>query len=146
MSNLLGYNFNISGKTGSLWFYFKATNFNAGIGRNNIKFFYYKTKLSRDSVAQPTPNDNDGILKNATVVVPLKYLSKFWRSLEMPLINCRFELKPNWLKYCVLVAAGANNAKVNFHNAVFTIEDTKLYAHVVTLSAKTMKNYQNSEQ
>ena len=47
------------------------------------------------------------ILKNATIAVPLKHLSNFWRSLEMSLIYCKIELKLKWTKYCVLSAAGA---------------------------------------
>ena len=37
--------------------------------------------------AQPTPNAANGILKTATTAVPLKCLTNFWRSLEMPLIH-----------------------------------------------------------
>ena len=48
------------------------------------------------------------ILKNATTAEPLKYLRKFWRSLEVPLISCEIELKLKWTNYCVLPAAGAN--------------------------------------
>ena len=48
------------------------------------------------------------ILKNAATAEPLKYLSKFWRSLEMPLISCEIELKLKWTNYCVLSAAGAD--------------------------------------
>ena len=33
--------------------------------------------------------------KNATIAVALKSLSNFWRSLEMPLINCKVESKLN---------------------------------------------------
>ena len=40
----------------------------------------------------------NGILKNAAIVVPLKYISNFWRSPEMPLINCKVELKLKWTK------------------------------------------------
>ena len=43
----------------------------------------------------------NGILKHATIAVPLKYLSNFWRSLQMPLIKCKIELKLNWTKYFV---------------------------------------------
>ena len=50
-------------------------------------------------------------LQKATIAVLLKYLSNFWRSLEMPLINCKVELKLKWTKYCVLLAAGAD--KIN---------------------------------
>ena len=51
----------------------------------------------------------NGILRNATIAMPLKYLSTTWRSLEIPLINCKVELKLKWTKYCVLSAAGANS-------------------------------------
>ena len=37
-------------------------------------------------------NETNGILRNFIAVL-LKYLSNFWRSLEMPLINCKVELK-----------------------------------------------------
>ena len=40
-------------------------------------------------------------LKNATIAVPLKCLSDFWRSLEMPLINCKVELKLKRTNHCV---------------------------------------------
>ena len=39
---------------------------------------------------------------NVKVVVPLKYLSNFFRSLEMPLINCKIKLNLTWKKECVL--------------------------------------------
>ena len=62
--------------------------FNADIGNtNNFKSFMYKAKLSENTEA-----DNiNGILKIATIPVPLKYLSNFWRSLEMPLISRKVE-------------------------------------------------------
>ena len=63
----------------------------------------------------------------------LKCLSNFRRSLEIPLINCKVELKLKWTRYCVLSAAGNENA-INDDNA--SIRDTKLYVHVVTLSAR----------
>ena len=67
--------------------------------------------------------------------MPLKYFIDFWRSLEMPLINCKVELKLIWTKHCVLSAAGNNDD----NNIVFTIKDTKLYVPVVTLSARDNK-------
>ena len=72
-----------------------------------------------------------------TIAVPLKYLSNFWRSLDIPLINCKVELKLQWTKFFVLSEAGADN--VNYrdsNNIILTIKDTKLYAPVVTLSAR----------
>ena len=68
----------------------------------------------------------------------LKYLSKFQRSLEMPLINCKAELKLKQTKYCVLSANNNDNVNDNgnANNIIFTIKDTKLYVPVVTISAK----------
>ena len=67
--------------TGSLWFYSKdkATHFNTDItSDNNVKSFEYKAKLSQNTVAQEAPNQANG--KNATIALPLKYLSNFRRS------------------------------------------------------------------
>ena len=64
-------------------------------------------------------------------MVPLKYLSNFWRTLEMPLINCEVNLILTWSSTCVIVSTGdANQA------ATFAITDTKLYVPVVTLSTQ----------
>ena len=42
------------------------------------------------------PNNNN--ILDAEVVVPLKYLSNFWRSLDLPLISCEIELDLSWSK------------------------------------------------
>ena len=68
--------------------------------------------------------------------MPLKYLSNFRRSLELPFNNCKVELKLKLTKFCVLSAAGADNTNANPNNIIFTIKDTKLYVAVVTLSTK----------
>ena len=70
-----------------------------------------------------------------TIAVSLKYLSNFWRSLEMPLINCKVELKLRWTKHRVLSVAGTDNVNGN-NDTIFTIKDTKLYVPVVTLSER----------
>ena len=97
------------------------------------------------NAAAQDDNDANGILKNATIAVPLKYLSNFWRSLEMPLINCKVELKLRWSKHCVLSVSGIDNANCNTdnNNIIFTIKDTKLYVRGVTLSARDNQNYQS---
>ena len=92
----------------------EATNFNADVtNNNNFKSFEYKTKLLGNTEA----DGNNGILKNETISVPLKYLSK-------------------WTKYCILCAAGANDNDANSKDVIFTVKDTKLYVPVVTLSAR----------
>ena len=70
------------------------------------------------------PNQANGILKNAAIAVPLKYLSNFWRSPEMPLINCKTELKFKWTKCCALPANGNDNVNDNdnANNIIFTIK------------------------
>ena len=62
-------------------------------------------------------------------MVPLKYLSNFWRTLEMPLINCEVNLILTWSSTCVIVST--NNAN---QGATFTITNTRIYVPVVTLS------------
>ena len=74
------------------------------------------------------------------IAVPLKHLSNFWRSLEMPLINCKIELSLGWIENCVLT--GGEN--INNTGAVadagtaatFKITDAKLYVPIVTLSTE----------
>ena len=62
-------------------------------------------------------------------------LSNFRRTLEVPLINSKIELKLKRAKYCVLSAAGNDNMDDN-PNIIFIIRDTKLHVPVVTLSVK----------
>ena len=83
---------------------------------------------------------------DAEIVVLLKYLNNFWRTLDIPLTKCEVFLTLNWPEYCVLTSkvtreadrdadpavAGINNPT----NAVFKITDCKLYVLVVTLSAE----------
>ena len=140
MYNLIEYSSNYSEKIGSLWFHSKdeATDSNAAIENiDNFNFFRHKAKLLGNTVAQPGANAANGILRNATIAAPLKYLGNFRRSLEMSLINCKVELKLRWKKYCVLSVNGTDNTKYNdSNNIIFTIKDTKLYVPVVTLSAR----------
>ena len=48
--------------------------------------------------------------KDVEVMVPLKYLSNFWRTLEIPLVNFEINLGLNWFKKCVIVASNVNQA------------------------------------
>ena len=61
-------------------------------------------------------------------MMPLKYLSNFWRSLEMPSINCEINLILTWSDKCVF----SNDAKVT----IFAITDRKFYVPVVTVSTQ----------
>ena len=67
----------------------------------------------------------------------IKIFNNFWRSLEMPLINCKVELSLNWIKNCVssTAAVGENANATGADSATFKITDAKLYVPIVTLSA-----------
>ena len=95
MYNLIAYSNNYSKSLGSLWQYCKeipAVNNEEAIvnfdGVNATDSFNFKTKITGQT-------NDDGII-NVEIMVPLKYLSNFWRTIEMPLINCEVELILNW--------------------------------------------------
>ena len=60
-------------------------------------------------------------------MVPLKCLSNFWRTLEMPLINCEVERILTWSAGCVIIYTN-----VASQVPTFTITETNLYVRVVT--------------
>ena len=76
--------------------------------------------------------DQKSSVKDTKIVVSLKHLSNFWRSLEMPLINFKVHLELNWIEDCILSSA-ADSAK-------FEITDAKLHVPIVTLSTKDSVN------
>ena len=131
MYNLIEYSDNYAKTTGSLWQYCKdiparnANNNNIVIfAENNITdSFKFKAKITGQT-------GNDGT-KDVEIMVPLNYLSNFWRTLEMPLINCEVNLILTWSSRCVLIATAVQNQA-----ATFEITDTKLYVPVVTLSTQ----------
>ena len=106
--------------------------------------FKYKTSITGNTYnVDEKITDDDGneidypkydaykIGKNETeVAIPLKHLSNFWRSLNIPLINCEVELILTWSKNCVLADMTANL----IGNPVITAPTGLLYIPVVTLS------------
>ena len=86
--------------------------------------------LIHSNLKQTGQTGNDGT-KDVEIMVPLKYLSNFCRTLEMPLINCEVNLILTWSSTCVLIATTVQN-----QNATFAVTDTKLYVPVVTLSTQ----------
>ena len=96
MHNLIEYSSNYSETTGILWFYSndEGSNLDVDVANNsNFNSFEYKAKLIGKTVAQDPLNYANGVLKNAAIAFRLKYLSNFWRSLEIPLISCKVKLK-----------------------------------------------------
>ena len=88
--NLLEYSKNYRKTTGSLWNYYRDEPSN--LLSFNSKSFKYKT-----NIVGKIPENNDS-LTDAKVVTPLKHLSNFWKSLDIPLINCEVELILTWCK------------------------------------------------
>ena len=130
MYNLIEYSDNYAKTTGSLWQYCKdipaldVNDESVVFNVNNVTdSFNFKAKMTGET-------ENNGT-KDVEIMVPLKCLSNFWRTLEMPLINCEVNLIFTWSSTCVLVATGVQN-----QNATFAITDTKLYVPVVTLSTQ----------
>ena len=83
---------------------------------NVANLFNLKEKL--------TGQTGDNGTKNIEIMVPLEYLSNFWRTLEMSLLNCEVTLNLNWSENCVIVATNAAQT------TTFLITDTKLYVSV----------------
>ena len=91
MYNLLEYSKVYKKTTGSLWNYYRDEP-NSGTDDNNIihlilnsKSFDYKENFIGSIAHNITKND-------VKIVVPLKHLNNFWKSLDIPLINCEVEL------------------------------------------------------
>ena len=131
MYNLIEYSDNYSKTSGSLWQYCKdipAVNNNGDIvdfnGANATDSFNFKAKITGQT-------DDDGEINNVEIMVPLKYLSNVWRTLEMPLINCEVELILTWSSGCVIIYTDVANQV-----PTFTITETNLYVPVVTLSTQ----------
>ena len=87
---------------------------------NNSPSFKYKASIIGNT-------ENNRIKTGVKIAVPLKYLSNFWRSIEMPLINYRIELSLNWIEKYLLTTANI---------AIFKITDAKIYVQIVNLSAE----------
>ena len=127
MYNLMEYSDNYSDISGSLWQFKRVEqNMNNGNPANfttaDSTSFKYKS-----SFFNPLTAADNGVSKNVEIAVPLKYLSNFWGSLEMPLINCKIHFELNWSKDCIMSTIA---------DTTFKITNTKLYISIVTLSSK----------
>ena len=115
MYNFIEYSDNYSKISANLWQYYRDKL------NNNLadsKSFKSKTKITGKT---PTAGNK----KDVEIMVPLKYLSNFWRTLEVLLINCEVNLVLTWSSTCVITnSTGAGT---------FEITDGKLYVPVVTL-------------
>ena len=118
MYNLIEYSDNYSKTSEGLWQYYKdEPNDNLA----NSKSFKSKVKITGSTPA-------GGNTKVAQMIVPLNYLSNFWRTLEMALINSEVSIFLTWSSTCVIANSTGEGR--------FAITDTELYVPVVTLSTQ----------
>ena len=101
MYNLIEYSDNYSKTYGSLWQYCKDI---PAVDDDNaiVNFINNNLNLSFNFKSKTTCQTGDDGTRNVEVMVPIKYLSNFWRTLEMPLINCEVNLILTWSKDCVV--------------------------------------------
>ena len=139
MYNLIEYSKSYRKTAGSLWNYYRDEPDNDDI--RNSKSFKYKVSVTGNTL-------NNITITGAEIAKPLKHLGNFWKSLSIPLINCKVSLTLTLSKNRVLThrtvvlgAQGNNPAIIDPKNTTFQTADTKLYVPVVTLSKKMTRNF-----
>ena len=116
--SLLEYSDNYAKTSGTLWQYYRDEP-----NDNLVDSESFKSKMKITGKTTAAGNEKD-----VETMVPLKYLGNFWRTLEMPLINCKVNLILTWSSTCVITnSTGAGR---------FAITDTKPYVLVITLSTQ----------
>ena len=152
MYNLLEYSKNYRKTIGSLYNYYRDELTNDGndnfANRNvvNSNAFKYKNKIIGNTYNVAASAAGYDANKNGTqtieLAVPLKYLGKFWRSLNMPLISCEVSLELKWDKNSIITSLEERQVDAgppvvrdgSPTGATLAINDCKLYIPVVTLS------------
>ena len=115
--NMLEYSDNYADTTGSLYQYKRPeprdANGNVVNLGTTLSSFKYQSGLVQKQLTTPNSENLSAktdpnfanihrVWKNIKTVVPLKYISNFFRNLELPLINTKLYLELNWTKYSVL--------------------------------------------
>ena len=121
MYNLIEYSDNYQDSSATLYHYKRdeppEADAIADLAVNTSSSFKYKANLL-GNIDAAIPNVARVARLNVKIVVSLNYLSSFFRSFKMPLINCKIKLNLTWKKKCVL--------STDAGDAVFIINDTKL--------------------
>ena len=117
MYNLIEYSDNYSDTSGSLWQFKRDESpvTNAGNPDNNSVDNSTSFKYKSSSIGESTTVDGNRVFKNVKIAVPLKYLSNFWISLEMPFINCKIHFEFNWSRDCVMSTIADTTFKITLY-------------------------------
>ena len=149
--NLIEYSDNYSKTSGSFWQYCKeipTINDNGAIvdfnSANATDSFNFKTKIMGQTADNNNNNNNNNTNNNGNItgrvdveiMVPLKYLSNFGKTLGMPLINCEIELILTWFRDCVIIYTNVDDQA-----PTFTITEKNLYVPIVLYQLKITQNY-----
>ena len=141
--NMLEYSDNYADTTGSLYQYkrpeLRDANANVVNLTSTLSSFKYQSGLVQKQLTTPNSENVPAnidlnfanvyrIWKNIKIVVPLKYISNFFRNLELPLINTKLFMELNWTKYSVLCNQN--------QNSIFQIAKCELYIAIVNLNTK----------
>ena len=142
--NMLEYSDNYTDTTGFLYQYKRPEPRNNNDNIVNLSTalssFKYQSGLVQKQLTTPNsenvPANTDPnfanahkIWKNIKIVAPLKYISNFFRNLELPLINTKLYMELSWTKYSVLCNEN--------QNSIFQITKCELYIPIVTLNTET---------
>ena len=128
MYNLIEYSDNYLDTSGSLCQFKRDKNpaNNVDLSVHHSQSFKYKAALVRKTLV--TVNNAISSVKNTKFIVSIKYISNFWRSLEMPMIKCKIHIALNWNEDCILSSDG--------DSVKFKIMDAKLDVPIATLFIK----------
>ena len=156
--NLIEYSKNYRKATGNLWNYYRdeltdGTSNIHFLNKNEINNVKYKAGVTGSTynvdaegnqINNTAYDANKSGKKDVEIAVPLKYLSNFWRTLDMALINCQVSLILIWSRECAITSMERRVLKntrrdTSPTNAIFQITDTKLYVPVVALSTENEK-------
>ena len=132
---------NYADTTGSLYQYKRPEprDNNGNVDNLGTVLSSFKSGLVQKQLATPNPENVPAntdpnfanihrIWKNIKIAVPIKYISNFFRNLELPLINPKLYMELNWTKYSVLCNQN--------QNSIFQITKGELHIPVVTLNTE----------
>ena len=132
MHNLNEYSDNYSHTSGSLWqFKRNKSPVNNDENPDNVSTANSTSLKYKSSFFKSLTADDNGVFKNVKIAVPLEYLSIIWRSLEMPLINCKIHLQLTWNEDYVISTIA---------DTTFKITNTNCTSQLLLHQAKIMQN------
>ena len=121
MYNLLEYTKSYSKTTGSLWDYYRDEPSSRAEGNKNYaikhsKSFDYETRITGRLEGNNTE-------KEVKMVLQLKHLSNFWRTLDIPLINCEINLILTWSEKCVITSKAIRDSDLDADPVVAAVNN-----------------------